>query len=108
MGAAIPYMEDENGDNDNQIAYYFFIRPQLTAAYELSQSVYFEIGLGYHIPLVSGESKFWYVNAESDTVSNTFDSTEMQGGFIKAGFAFGSLSKGGRGAHRERRRHRRR
>lgn len=108
LGAAIPYMEDENGDNDEQIAYYFFIRPQLTAAYELSQSFYFEIGLGYHIPLAGGEGEFWYVNAESDTVSNKFECTEMQGLFIKAGFVFGSLSEGGRGTHRGRRRHRRR
>ena len=101
-------MEDENGDNDEQIAYYFFIRPQLTAAYELSRTVYFEIGLGYHIPLAGGEGEFWFNNAESETVSNTFECTEMQGFFIKAGFAFGTLSKGGSGAYGGRRRRRRR
>ncbi|MCK5832877.1 hypothetical protein KAH81_04305 [bacterium] len=87
-GSIITFINDDNGDNDGEMSFYGFIRPQVSAAYDLGP-VGVELTTGYHMPFAGDEGKFWFIEADGDTVEKTFEPSEMGGIFFELGVFFG-------------------
>lgn len=87
-GSIITFVNDDNGDNDGDMFFYGFMRPQLTAAYDFGP-IGVQIGTGYHLPLAGSEGEFWFINSSADTVSHSFEVSEMSGFFAKLDIFFG-------------------
>ena len=87
-GSIITFVNDNNGDNDGNMSFYGFIRPQANVAYDFG-SVGVQLTTGYHLPIAGGDGKFWFTNTEGDTVENTFEPDEMGGFFAEIGIFFG-------------------
>ncbi|MBN1756225.1 hypothetical protein JW877_08450 [bacterium] len=91
-GAIITFVNDDNGDNDGEISWYGFMRPQVTAAYLLGP-IGIQLGMGFHWPLGGGENLFWFNNADDERIEHVFKPSEMAGFFVKGGIVFGDLKK---------------
>ena len=89
-GTIIPFINDDNGDNDGDMFFYGFMRPQITAAYDLGP-LGVQVGSGYHLPLAGSDGEFWFLNSASDTIRHEFEAADMGGFFIKLGVFFGNL-----------------
>lgn len=90
-GSIITFVNDDNGDNDGDMFFYGFMRPQLTASYDFGP-VGVQVGAGYHIPFAGAEGEFWFIPTGGDTVSHTFEVGEMGGFFAKLDIFFGQKS----------------
>ncbi len=90
-GAVITFIEDLNCSNDGEAAFYWFLKPQVSAAYSLGGSVALELAAGYKFIFPIDETAMWHFNADYDSVFHRFDADEMEGIFIKAGIVIGSL-----------------
>lgn len=91
-GSIITFINDDNGDNDGDMFFYAFMRPQVTASYDFGP-VGVQVGTGYHMPLAGAEGEFWFIESDGDTVSNTFEVGEMDGFFAKLDVFFGQKTK---------------
>jgi len=89
-GSIITFVNDDNGDNDGDMYWYGFMRPQITGAYDFGP-LGVQIGAGYHLPLVGSDGDFWFINSSSDTVRHEFEVADMGGFFIKLGVFFGNM-----------------
>jgi len=87
-GTLITFVNDNNGDNDNDMYFYGFMRPQVTASYDLGP-MGVQIGTGFHMPLAGAEGEFWFLESDGDTVTNSFEVSEMNGFFVKLDIFFG-------------------
>jgi hypothetical protein len=90
-GSIITFVNDDNGDNDGDMVFYGFMRPQVTASYDFGP-LGVQVGAGYHLPFAGAEGDFWFNNSAGDTVSNTFEVGEMDGFFVKLDIFFGQKS----------------
>jgi len=88
-GSIITFINDDNGDNDGEMFFYGFMRPQVTGAFDLGP-LGVQVGAGYHLPLAGSDGEFWYIDEDDDTVSNEFEISEMSGFFVKMDIFFGS------------------
>ncbi len=91
-GSIITFVNDDNGDNDGDMFFYAFMRPQITASYDFGP-IGVQVGTGYHMPLAGTEGEFWFIESDGDTVSNTFEVGEMDGFFAKLDVFFGQKTK---------------
>ncbi len=87
-GSIVAFVNDNNGDNDGEMSFYGFIRPQASVAYDFGP-IGVELTTGCHLPLAGGEGKFWFLEADGDTVEKTFEPDEMGGIFFQLGIFFG-------------------
>ena len=58
-GTVVTAIQDSNCSNDGKNAYFYFLRPQITAAYDLGASIALEIGAGYQFTFPVDDNTLW-------------------------------------------------
>ena len=89
-GDIITWVTDGVGDNDQDMYFYAFARPQIGAGYDFGP-MGARLTIGYHMPLTSEEGEFWFYNPAMEKVTEPFETTDMGGVFFELGIFFGDL-----------------
>ncbi|MFP4459770.1 MAG: hypothetical protein ACLFSQ_09305 [Candidatus Zixiibacteriota bacterium] len=92
-GSIITSVNDWNGDNDGDMFFYGFTRPQVSAGYDLGP-VGVRATIGYHLPFTGDKGEFWFIPEGGDSTEKQtyeFETTDLGGPFFEIGLFFGEL-----------------
>ena len=89
-GGILTFVNDDTGDNDNDMYFYGFMRPQVSAGYDFGP-IGAKVTLGYHMPITSETGELWFYDSHREKVAQEFETTDFGGVFIEAGIFFGDL-----------------